>query len=95
MYWLIVVVIVCGVIGGTGFGVYVGVRKLREIYMVCCWDRVSVMVITISLAVVVYFGEEIRGIVPVNLVVMILIVHGVYIGVRKYVKGWRAARGYW
>lgn len=40
-----------------------------------------------------YFGEEIRVVAPVNLVVMMLIVHGVYIGVRKYVKGWREARG--
>ena len=62
--------------------------------MECCWDRVSVMVATISLAVAVYFGEEIKAVVPVNLVVMMLITHGVYVGVRKYVKGWRAARGY-
>lgn len=95
LYWLIVVVIVAGVIGGMGFGLYVGVRKIREIYMECCWDRVSVMVAAISLAVAVYFGEEIRAVVPVNLVVVMLIVHGMYIGVRKYVKGWREARGYW
>lgn len=95
LYWLIVVVIVVGVIGGIGFGVYVGVRKAREIYLECCWDRVSIMLATISLAIVVYFGEEIRAVVPVNLVVMMLITHGVYIGVRKYVKGWREARGYW
>lgn len=94
LYWLIVVVIVVGVIGGIGFGVYVGVRKIRKIYLECCWDRVSVMVATISLAVAVYFGEEIRMVMPVNLVVMILIAHGVYIGVRKYVKGWKKARGY-
>lgn len=94
LYWLIVVVIVAGVIGGIGFGVYVGVRKVKEIYLDCCWDRVSVMVATISLAVAVHFGEEIRAVVPVNLVVMMLIVHGVYVGVRKYVKGWREARGY-
>ena len=30
LYWLIVVVIVSGVVGGIGFGVYVGARKLRE-----------------------------------------------------------------
>lgn len=94
LYWLMVAVIVAGVIGGIGFGVYVGVRKIRKIYLECCWDRVSVMVATISLAVAVYFGEEIRAVVPVNLVVMILIVHGVYVGVRKYVKGWKEARGY-
>lgn len=93
LYWLIVVVIVSVVIGGIGFGVYIGARKIREIYLECCWDRMSVMVATISLAVAVYFGEEIRAVVPVNLVVMMLIVHGVYVGVRKYVKGWREARG--
>ena len=94
LYWLIVVVVVVGVIGGIGFGLYVGVRKLRESYIECCWDRVSVMVATISFAVAVCFGEEIRAVAPVNLVVMMLVVHGVYIGVRKYVKGWREARGY-
>lgn len=94
LYWLIVVVIVVGVIGGIGFGVYVGVRKAREIYLECCWDRVSVMMATIGLAIAVYFGEEIRAVVPVNLVVMMLIEHGMYVGVRKYVKGWKEARGY-
>ena len=94
LYWLIVVVIVAGVIGGIVFGLYVGVRKLREIYIECCWDKVSVMVVTIGLAVVVYFGEEIRAVVPVNLVVVMLIVHGVYVGARWYAKGWRVARGY-
>ncbi len=94
LYWLIVVVIVVGVIGGIGFGVYVGVRKVREIYLECCWDRVSVMMATSGLAIAVYFGEEIRAVVPVNLVVMMLVVHGAYIGVRKYVKGWKEARGY-
>lgn len=94
LYWLIVVVIVAGVIGGLGVGVYVGVRKGREVYLECCWDRVSVMVVTISLAVAVYFGEEIRAVAPVNLVVMMLIVHGVYVRVRKYVKGWKRARDY-
>ena len=94
LYWLMVAVIVAGVIGGIGFGVYVGVRKIRKIYLECCWDRVSVMVATISLAVAVYFGEEIRAVVPVNLVMMMLIVHGVYVGVRKYVNGWKDARGY-
>lgn len=90
LYWIIVAVIVVGIIGGIGFGLYVGVRKVREIYLECCWDRVSVAVATISMAIAVYFGEEIRAVVPVNLVV-----HGVYVGVRKYVKGWREARGYW
>lgn len=95
LYWLIVVVIIAGVICGLGFGVYIGVRKVKEVYMECCWDRVSVMVATIGLASVVHFGEEIRKVVPVNLVVMMLVAHGVYVGVRKYVKGWREARGYW
>ena len=94
LYWLIVVVSVSVVIGGIGFGVYIGVRKVREIYLECCWDRVSVMEVTISLAIAVHFGEEIRAVVPVNLVVMMLVVHGAYIGVRKYVKGWKEARGY-
>lgn len=95
LYWLIVVAVVAGVIGGIGFGVYVGVRKVREIYLECCWDRVSVMVVAIGLAVAVHFGEEIKAVMPVNLVVMMLVVHGVYVGVRKYVKGCREARGYW
>lgn len=94
LYWLIVVAIVSVVIGGIGFGVCVGVRRIREIYLECCWNRVSVMVAAISLAVAVYFGEEMRAVVPVNLVVMMLVVHGAYVGVRRYVKGWREARGY-
>ena len=33
-----------------------------------------------------------RPVVPVNLVMMMLVVHGVYVSVRKYVKGWKEAR---
>lgn len=75
---------------GTLFEFYIfkQLYKLREIYLNCCWDRVSVMVATISLAIAVYFGEEIRAVVAVNMVVLMLVVREV-----RYVK-WKQKRIY-
>ncbi len=48
-----------------------------------------------STAIVVYFGEWIKSVMPINLIVLLLLVQVIYIGIRCYVKGWREERGYY
>ena len=49
-----------------------------------------------STAIVIYFGEWIKSIMPINLIVLLLLVHvGYYIGTRCYVKDWWEERGYY
>ena len=35
------------------------------------------------------------SVLPINLIVLLLLVHVVYIGIRCYVKDWREERGYY
>lgn len=60
-----------------------------------CWDIISIMVAIMSTAIVIYFGEWIKSVIPINLIVLLLLVYVVYIGIRCYVKDWREERGYY
>ena len=49
----------------------------------------------ISLAVSVYFAEPIRAVIPINLLLLLILVHIVYVLIRWYVKGCMRSRGYY
>ena len=49
----------------------------------------------ISLAVSVYFAEFIRAVIPINLLLLLILVHIVYVLIRWYVKGCMRSRGYY
>ena len=59
-----------------------------KIYRKYCWDIISIMVAIMSTAIVIYFGEWIKSIIPINLIVLLLLEHVIYIGIRCYVKNW-------
>ena len=73
-----------------GIGYQVG-----KIYRKYCWDIISIMMAIMSTAIVIYFGEWIKSVIPINLIVLLLLVHVVYIGIRCYVKDWQEERGYY
>ena len=70
-----------------------GLRQIKE--QKYCWDIISIMVTIMSTAIVIYFGEWIKSVLPINLIVLLLLVHVVYIGIRCYVKDWLEERGYY
>ena len=95
MYWLIVAIVmgILFIITGlliVGIGYQVG-----KIYRKYCWDILSIIVAITSAAIVIYFGEWIKSIISMNLILLLLLVHVVYIGIRCYVKDWREERGYY
>ena len=55
----------------------------------------SLAVFLISLAVSVYFAELIRAVIPINLLLLLILVHIVYVLIRWYVKGCKRSRGYY
>ncbi|MDD6071211.1 MAG: DUF6040 family protein, partial [Clostridiales bacterium] len=86
MYWLIagIVMGILFVITGVlimGIGYQVG-----KIYRKYCWDIISIMVAITSIAIAIYFGEWIKSVIPIDLIMLLLLVHMVYIGIRCYVK---------
>mgnify|MGYP007067570233 CR=1 FL=1 len=89
MYWLIAgaVMAILFVITGRliiGIGYPVG-----KIYRKYCWDIISIMMAIMSTAIVIYFGEWIKAVIPLNLIALLFLVHVVYIGIRCYVTDWR------
>ena len=95
VYWLIVAIVMGILFIITGLLiVWIG-YQVGKIYQKYCWDIISIMVVIISTAIVIYFGELIKSVMPINLIVLLLLVHAVYIGIRCYVKDWREERGYY
>ncbi len=94
VYWLIRILICGGCLVGAGILVAFIEIKIAELYKKCCWDMITIMVILISMATAIYFGEWIKTTLPINLLFLLLFVQLVYVGIRWYVKGWRETRGY-
>lgn len=94
VYWLIRISICGGCLVGAGiFLAFIGI-KIVGLYKKYCWDMITIMVILISMATAIYFGNWIKTALPINLLFLLLFVQLVYVGIRWYVKGWREARGY-
>ena len=73
----------------------IGARNRKQWKRKYCWDIISIMMAIMSTAIVIYFGEWIKSVIPINLIVLLLLVHVVYIGIRCYVKDWQEERGYY
>ena len=95
VYWLIAAIVMGILFIMTGLPiVWIG-YQVGKIYRKYCWDIISIMVAIMSTAIVIYFGEWIKSVIPINLIVLLLLVYVVYIGIRCYVKDWREERGYY
>ena len=94
VYWLIRILICGGCLVGAGILVaFIGI-KIAGLYKKYCWDMITIMVILVSMAIAIYFGDWIKEVLPINLLFLLLFVQLVYVGIRWYVKGWRENRGY-
>lgn len=94
-YWLIRILICGGCLVGAGiFLAFIGI-KIAGLYKKYCWDMITIMVILISMAIAIYFGDWIKTVLPINLPFILLFVQLAYVGIRWYVKGWRETRGYY
>ena len=76
-------------------GQFYGASKVFEFYTEDYADTMSLAVFLISLAVSVYFAEFIRAVIPINLLLLLILVHIVYVLIRWYVKGCMRSRGYY
>ena len=95
IYWLIRILVCGGCLVGAGILVaFIGI-KIVGLYKKYCWDMITVMVILISMAITIYFGDSIKTVLPINLLFLLLFVQLVYVGIRWYVKGWRETRGFY
>ena len=86
VYWLIRILICGGCLVGAGILVaFIGI-KIAGLYKKYCWDMITIMVILVSMAIAIYFGDWIKEVLPINLLFLLLFVQLVYVGIRWYVK---------
>lgn len=95
VHYLLLIVFVGGIAIGVGFLIFLGASKVFEFYTEDYADTMSLAVFLISLAVSVYFAEPIRAVIPINLLLLLILVHIVYMLIRWYVKGCMRSRGYY
>ncbi len=94
-HWLLLIIVIVGAAVAVGVLIVIAEKKVAKVYRENCWDVISVGVMVTSVALVVYFGDWIKGFVKLNFVVLLLLVQAVYVGIRAYVKGCKRARGYY
>ena len=94
IYWMIRILISGGCLVGVGILLAFIEIKIAGLYKKYCWDMITIMVILVSMAIAIYFGDWIKEVLPINLLFLLLFVQLVYVGIRWYVKGWRENRGY-
>ena len=95
IYWMIRILICGGCLVGVGILLAVIEIKIAGLYKKYCWDIITIMVILVSMAIAIYFGDWIKAVLPINMLFLLLFVQLVYVGIRWYVKGWRETRGYY
>ena len=95
VHYLLLIVFVGGIGIGVGVLLFLGASKVFEFYTDDYADTLSLAVFLISLAVSVYFAEPIRAVIPINLLLLLILVHIVYVLIRWYVKGCMRSRGYY
>ncbi|MCI5493288.1 MAG: DUF6040 family protein [Lachnospiraceae bacterium] len=95
IYWLIRILVCGGCLVGAGILLAFIVIKIAGGYKKYCWDMITILVTLISMAIVIYFGDWIKTVLPINLLFLLLLVQLVYVVIRWYVKDWREARGYY
>lgn len=75
---LVFVIIFGGVVGAILFGLY----KLGKFYKEEFWDRASLWVVAVSLLFIAYFGDYVRNFLPINLILFVILIHGIYLIIR-------------
>lgn len=95
VHWLLQIVVIGGLAGGTGALLFMFCRKMIKVYRENCLDLVSAVVTVTSVVVIVYFGDWFKTVVKMNLMVLLLLVQAVYVAIRTYVNGCKRARRYY
>lgn len=94
-HWLILIAVILLVGSGAIFLLFIAGNYAYIHYRDNYADTTSLTVVLISLAVAVFFAEPIRAVVPINLILLLILVHIVYVLIRWYVKGCMRSRGYY
>lgn len=95
VHWLLWFIVLFGVGIGAVVLLLIGIAKLVKWYAEEYADNTSLGFALVSLALSIFFAEKIRAFLPINLLLLLILVHIVYVLIRWYVKGRKRARGYY
>lgn len=95
VHWLVFGIVIAAIVAALGFVIVIAVVKIKDAYKSYCWDSVTLITIAVSLAITVWFGSQIKAVLPVNLMIFLLSVQVLYLPLRWYIHGCRVARGYY
>ena len=73
VYWLIVSIVMGILFIITGLLIIGTGYQVGKIYRKYCWDIISIMVVIMSTAIIIYFGKWIKSIIPMNLILLLLL----------------------
>lgn len=90
IHWLLLILVVGGIAVVLGVGLLLGIKILLGFYKKHYTDTGSLAAALIALAIAVFFAQPIRDILPVNLILLLILVHAVYILVRWLIGRKRA-----
>ena len=95
VHWIAFGIVIAVILAVLGFVVKIAVVKIKDAYKSYCWDKVTVIVTAVSLAIIVWFVDLIKAVMPVNAITILLSVQMLYVLVRWYIHGCRLTRGYY
>lgn len=90
-HWLILLAVILIIGCGVLFLLNVGFAKVCDICEGFA-DTLTLTVSLVSLATTVFFAEPIRSVLPVNLLLLLIITHVIYVLIRRYMTEWRYYR---
>lgn len=73
--WLIRILICGGCLVGVGILLAFIEIKIAGLYKKYCWDMITIMVILVSMAIAIYFGDWIKEVLPINLLFLLWQMH--------------------
>ncbi|MBR6402257.1 MAG: hypothetical protein IKS48_02605 [Eubacterium sp.] len=94
LYWLIFLLISAIILSIPIIIAFLSAKKYITWYKEEISDSISLWVAVIVLALTIFFSEEIKQLIPVNLILLNIIAHLSYSGFRAYVRGCKRYRGY-
>ncbi len=84
VYWIVLIVVIVVLIGVILFGLGIVLFLYGGYVRENQWDRHTVIVITMDIAVTLFLAEEIRIWIPINLIVIQIILLLLYSGIRGF-----------
>ena len=86
VYWIVLIVVMVLLIGGILFGLGLVIFLFGRYVRDNQWDRHTVIVIIADIAVTLFLAEEIRTLIPVNLVVIQILLFLIYSAIRAWIQ---------